>query len=173
MRDVVGLYLSPPSRALVLCVDEKSQIQALDRSQTVLPMRPGQPERRSHDYMRYGTTSSLAALDIATGSVIGKCYPRHRAEEFRHFLDDIEANVPSELDVHLVWDNYATHKTRMIKTGPCHPGTVHIRLLAAPSALSTSANRRERPRQIIGSFTDATGTTRYMLPWHIYAIRLS
>jgi transposase len=108
VRDVVGLYLSPPSHALVLCVDEKSQIQALDRSQTVLPMRPGQPERRSHGYMRHGTTSLFAALDIATGSVIGKCYPRHRAEEFRHFLDDIEANVPSELDVHLVWDNYAT-----------------------------------------------------------------
>jgi hypothetical protein len=115
VRDVMGLYLSPPSHALVLCVDEKSQMQALNRSQTVLPMRPGQPERRSDDYMRHGTTSLFAALDIATGSVIGKCYPRHRAEEFRHFLDDIEANVPSELDVHLVWDNYATHKTRMIR----------------------------------------------------------
>ena len=114
LRDVVGLYMSPPSHALVLCVDEKSQIQALDRSQTVLPMRPGQPERRSHDYMRHGTTSLFAALDIATGAVIGKCYPRHRAEQFRCFLDEIETRVPGDLDVHLVWDNYATHKTKMI-----------------------------------------------------------
>jgi transposase len=114
VRDVVGLYVSPPEHAAVLCVDEKSQIQALDRSQAVMPMHPGQPERRSHDYTRHGTTSLFAALDIATGKVIGKCYPRHRAEEFRQFLDEMEAQVPSELDVHLVWDNYATHKTKMI-----------------------------------------------------------
>jgi len=101
VRDVVGLYISPPEHALVLCVDEKSQIQALDRSQAVMPTRPGQPERRSHDYTRHGTTSLFAALDIATGMVIGKCYPRHRAEEFRQFLDEIEARVPSDLDVHL------------------------------------------------------------------------
>ena len=87
MRDVAGLYLSPPEHAVVLCVDEKSQIQALDRSQTVFPMRPGQSERRSHDYVRQGTTSLLAALDVATGEVIGKCYPRHRATEFGQFLD--------------------------------------------------------------------------------------
>ena len=84
--------------AVVLCVDEKSQIQALDRSQPMLPMRPGQPARRSHDYVRHGTTSLFAALDIATGRVIGKCYPRHRATEFRKFLDEIEANVPRDLD---------------------------------------------------------------------------
>ena len=115
VRDVVGLYLSPPEHALVLCVDEKSQIQALDRSQTVFPMRPGQPERRSHDYVRHGTTSLFAALDIATGKVIGRCHPHHRAAEFRQFLDEIEANVPAGLDVHLVWDNYATHKTGLIR----------------------------------------------------------
>lgn len=111
VRDVVGLYVTPPAHAVVLCVDEKSQIQALDRSQPMLPLRPGQPERRSHDYLRHGTTSLFAALDIATGRVIGKCYPRHRAMEFRKFLDEIEANVPADLDVHLVMDNYATHKT--------------------------------------------------------------
>src|SRR6185437_15796757 len=117
VRDVVGLYMAPPAHALVLCVDEKSQIQALDRSQAVFPMRPGQPERRSHDYARHGTTSLFAALDIATGQVIGQCYPRHRAQEFRQFLDEIEARVPRDLDVHLIWDNYATHKTALIRRG--------------------------------------------------------
>ena len=115
IRDVVGLYVAPPERAIVLCVDEKSQIQALDRSQPMLPMRPGQAERRSHDYKRHGTTSLFAALDIATGRVIGKCYGRHRAKEFRKFLDEIEAAVPHDLDVHLVMDNYATHKTPLIR----------------------------------------------------------
>jgi transposase len=115
VRDVVGLYVSPPQHAIVLCVDEKSQIQALDRSQPMLPMRPGQVARRSHDYTRHGTTSLFAALDIATGHVIGKCYGRHRAAEFRKFLDEIEAAVPRGLDVHLVMDNYATHKTPLIR----------------------------------------------------------
>jgi transposase len=115
VRDVVGLYMSPPDRAVVLCVDEKSQIQALDRSQPMLPMRPGQPARRSNDYKRHGTTSLFAALDIATGAIIGKCYSRHRAREFREFLDEIEKNVPADLDVHLVMDNYATHKTPLIR----------------------------------------------------------
>jgi transposase len=115
VRDVVGLYLAPPERALVLCVDEKSQIQALDRSQPMLPMRPGQAARRSHDYTRHGTPSLFAALDVATGRVIGKCYPRHRAAEFRKFLDEIEANVPQGLDVHLVVDNCATHKTKLVR----------------------------------------------------------
>ena len=102
VRDIVGLYLAPPDRALVLCVDEKSQIQALDRSQPLLPMRPGQAERRSHDYKRHGTTSLFAALDIATGEIIGKCFPRHRAREFRKFLDLVEANVPADLDIDIV-----------------------------------------------------------------------
>ena len=113
--DIVGLYVSPPERALVLCVDEKSQIQALDRSQPLLPMRPGQVERRTHDYTRHGTTSLFAALDVVSGSVIGRCYPRHRSSEFRRFLDQIEASVPGDLDVHLVMDNYATHKTKPIR----------------------------------------------------------
>ena len=111
VRDIVGLYLSPPNRALVLSVDEKSQIQALDREQPVLPMMPGVPERRTHSYVRHGTTSLFAALDIASGFVIGKCYKRHRAAEFLDFLKQIDARVPEGLDVHIIMDNYATHKT--------------------------------------------------------------
>lgn len=114
VRDVVGLYVAPPERAVVLCVDEKSQIQALDRNQPMLPMRPGQAERRSHDYKRHGTTSLFAALDIAASRVIGKCYGRHRAKEFRKFLDEIETAVPDKLDVHPAIDNYATHQTPLI-----------------------------------------------------------
>src|SRR5438094_1249135 len=115
VRDIVGLYLNPPDRALVLCVDEKSQIQALDRTQPLLPMRPGQVERRTHDYVRHGTTSLFAALDVKTGEVIGRCHRRHRAVEFRKFLDAIEAAVPADRAVHLVLDNYATHKTPLIR----------------------------------------------------------
>ncbi|HSH70392.1 MAG TPA: IS630 family transposase [Deferrisomatales bacterium] len=115
VRDIVGLYLAPPQRAAVLCVDEKSQIQALDRTQPLLALRPGQVERRTHDYKRYGTTSLFAALDTATGKVLGKCYGRHRSQEFRRFLDVIEANVPEDLDVHLILDNYGTHKTPLIQ----------------------------------------------------------
>lgn len=115
VRDIVGLYLDPPDRALVLCVDEKSQIQALDRTQPLLPMRPGQIERRTHDYVRHGTTSLFAALDVKTGEIIGECHRRHRSVEFRAFLDRIDAEVPAELDVHLIVDNYATHKTELIK----------------------------------------------------------
>jgi len=115
VRDIVGLYLDPPHHALVLCVDEKSQIQALSRSQPVLPMRMGQLERRTHDYKRHGVTSLFAALDIATGQVLGKCYRRHRSLEFLDFLKKIDTAVPAELDVHLVLDNYGTHKTALIK----------------------------------------------------------
>ena len=128
VRDVVGLYVAPPERAIVLCVDEKSQIQALDRSQPLLPMRPGQPARMSHDYKRHGVTSLFAALDIATGRVIGKCFPRHRAAEFRKFLDQIEANVPDDLDVHLVMDNYATHKTPLIRNWLAKRPRWHVHL---------------------------------------------
>lgn len=115
VQDIVGLYLSPPNRAIVLCVDEKSQIQALDREQPVLPMAPGVAERRTPSYIRNGTTSLFAALDIATGAVIGKCYKRHRATEFLDFLKQIDAAMPEGPDVHLVMDNYATHKTPRIK----------------------------------------------------------
>lgn len=115
VRDIVGLYLDPPDRALVLCVDEKSQIQALDRTQPLLPMRPGQAERRTHDYVRHGTVSLFAALDAKTGEIIGRCEARHRSQEFRKFLDQIDRSVPAELDVHLILDNYGTHKTATIR----------------------------------------------------------
>jgi transposase len=116
VRDIVGLYLSPPNRALVLSVDEKSQTQALDREQPVLPMMPGVPERRTPSYVRHGTTSLFAALNIASGFVIGKCYKRYRAAEFLDFLREIDARVPEGLDIHIIMDNYATHKTGVIKT---------------------------------------------------------
>ena len=115
VRDIVGLYLHPPDRALVLCVDEKSQIQALDRTAPLLPMRPGQIERRTHDYVRHGTTSLFAALDTKTGEVLAACEARHRSLEFRKFLDRIEANVPQDLDIHLILDNSSTHKTPLIQ----------------------------------------------------------
>jgi len=111
VRDIVGLYMSPPDKALVLCVDEKSEVQALDRTAPLLPMRPGQIERRTHDYRRNGTTSLFAALDTATGKVIGSCQQQHRSVDFIKFLNQIDAAVPQDLDVHLILDNYATHKT--------------------------------------------------------------
>ena len=110
----MGLYLRPPDKALVLCVDEKAQMQALDRSQPLLPMRPGQVERRTHDYVRHGTTSLFAALDVKSGRVMGEFHRRHRSVEFRKFLERIEASVPAALDVHLILDNYGTHKTPRI-----------------------------------------------------------
>ena len=122
VRDVVGLYLDPPERALVLCVDEKSGIQALDRSAPVLPMMPGMPERRTHDYVRSGTTTLFAALDVASGQVIGSLHRRHRAIEFKKFLTKIDTRVPAELEVHLVCDNLSTHKTPAIaKWLAAHP----------------------------------------------------
>ena len=114
VRDIVGLYLDPPDKALVLCVDEKSQIQALDRRQPVLPLRSGQVERRSHDYTRHGTTTLFAALDTKSGAIIGEFHQRHRAREFRTFLDTINDEVPRALDVHLIVDNASTHKTPLI-----------------------------------------------------------
>jgi transposase len=117
VRDVVGLYLSPPERAIVLCVDEKPQVQALDRTQPVLPMAPGRTERGTHDYVRHGTTSLFAALNVATGSVIGRCHRRHRHQEFLRFLDHLHATLPREpgVSVHVVLDNYGTHKTPAVK----------------------------------------------------------
>lgn len=116
VRDIVGLYMSPPAHALVLCVDEKSQIQALDRTAPLLPLRPGQAERGTHDYRRHGTTTLFAALDVKTGQVLGQTRARHRAVEFRTFLDVIDANVPPDLDIHIILDNYGTHKTAIIRS---------------------------------------------------------
>lgn len=115
VRDIVGLYLNPPTKALVLCVDEKSQIQALDRTQPVLPLAPGIPQRRTHDYMRHGTTTLFAALDMASGKVIGELHRRHRAKEFLQFLRTIDANVPDGPEIHLIMDNYGTHKTPSVR----------------------------------------------------------
>lgn len=114
VRDIVGLYMNPPDHAVVLCVDEKAQIQALDRTQPLLPMRPGQVERRTHDYKRHGTTSLFAALDVKTSQEISQFHRRHRSVEFRRFLDAVEAQVPRDVDVHLILDNYGTHKTPII-----------------------------------------------------------
>lgn len=115
IRDVVGLYMSPPERAIVLCVDEKSQVQALDRTQPIFPMRPGIPERQTHDYNRHGVTSLFAALDIATGKIIGACHRQHRHQEFLRFLRRIDSEVSKDLAVHLVLDNYGTHKTPAVR----------------------------------------------------------
>jgi len=126
VRDIVGLYLNSPDRALVLCVDEKAQIQALDRTQPLLPMRPGQVERRTHDYARHGTTSLFAALDLKTGRVAGECHRRHRSVEFRKFLDTVNQAVPPGLDVHLILDNYGTHKTPLIRRWPARHPRCHL-----------------------------------------------
>ena len=115
VRDVVGLYLDPPDRALVLCVDEKSQIQALDRTAPLLRLRPGLPERQTQDYKRHGTTTLFAAFNILNGKVIGSCLPRHRGKEFIRFLNQLEQRVPPELDLHLILDNYSTHKSAAVQ----------------------------------------------------------
>lgn len=126
VRDIVGLYLNPPDRALVLCVDEKSQIQALDRTQPMLPLRPGQVERRTHDYKRHGTTTLFAALNAKTGEVIGECHRRHRSVEFRKFLETVEQSVPKSLDIHMILDNYGTHKTPSIQRWLLRHPHVHL-----------------------------------------------
>jgi transposase len=115
VRDIVGLYLNPPDRAIVLCVDEKSQVQALNRTQPMLPLAPGVPARQSHDYERHGVTSLFAAMDVASGVTISHCYRRHRHQEFLQFLNEIEADLPRGLDVHLVMDNYGTHKVEKVQ----------------------------------------------------------
>ncbi len=115
VRDIVGLYLDPPQHAAVFCVDEKPQIQALDRTQPLLPMQPGQIERRTHDYKRHGTTTLFAALDAKTSEVITQFHQRHRSAQFREFLDLIDRQVPASLDVHIIMDNYSTHKTPLIR----------------------------------------------------------
>jgi transposase len=115
VRDIVGLYLNPPEHAVVLCVDEKSQVQALDRTRPILPLRPGVPAQQTHDYIRHGTTSLFAALEIATGQVIGTCQRRHRSQEFLRFLEAVDRQLPAGPEVHIVMDNYGTHKTPKAK----------------------------------------------------------
>src|SRR3984885_5790391 len=144
VRDIVGLYLAPPERALVLCVDEKSQIQALDRPQPLLPMRPGQIERRTRDYTRHRTLSLFAALDVATGKVVVRCYPRHRGREFLAFLREIERNVPPDLDVHLIMDNYAP---------PTRPSRSENGSVRGPDGMFTS-----RPPPVHGSIRSSASS---------------
>jgi transposase len=139
--DVVGLYHNPPERAVVLCVDEKSQIQALDRSQPVLPMMPGMPERRTHDYLRHGITSLFAAFNIADGTVISQLHRRHRAIEFRKFLVTIDKAVPARLDVHLVCDNYATHNTPEIRTWLARHPRFHVHFTPTGSSWMNQVER--------------------------------
>jgi transposase len=126
VRDIVGLYMNPPDRAIVLCVDEKSQVQALNRTQPILPLAPGVPARQSHDYQRHGVTSLFAAMDVASGVTISSCYRRHRHQEFLHFLNDIDANLPSGFDIHLVMDNYGTHKVAKVKTWLARHPRYHV-----------------------------------------------
>ena len=126
VRDIVGLYMNPPDRAIVLCVDEKSQVQALNRTQPILPLAPGVPARQSHDYERHGVTSLFAAMDVATGVTISSCYRRHRHQEFLRFLNDIDTNLPRGFDVHLVMDNYGTHKVTKVRTWLARHPRYHV-----------------------------------------------
>ena len=126
VRDIVGLYLNPPERAIVMCVDEKSQVQALNRTQPILPLAPGVPARQTHDYERHGVTSLFAAMDVASGVTISSCYRRHRHQEFLRFLNDIEDNLPPGLDVHLVMDNYGTHKVSKVRAWLARHPRYHV-----------------------------------------------
>src|SRR4051794_17159101 len=143
VRDIVGLYLSPPDRALVLCVDEKTEMQALERTQPVLPMRPGQPERRTSDYPRHGTSSLFAALDVAVGKVIGRCYRRHRAAEFRAFLEAVDAAMPAEAEaeVHVVLDNASIHKAPTIRDWLLQRPRYHLHFTPTASSWLNQAER--------------------------------
>jgi transposase len=141
VRDIVGLYLNPPDRALVLCVDEKTEMQALERAQPVLPMRPGRPERRASGYVRHGTSSLFAALDVAAGRVIGRCYRRHRAEEFRDFLDAVDAAVPADLEVHVVLDNASIHKAPPIRAWLAERPRYHLHFTPTSSSWLNQVER--------------------------------
>src|SRR5215471_2346656 len=126
VRDIVGLYLNPPDRAVVVCMDEKSQVQALNRTEPILPLAPGVPARQSHDYERHGVTSLFAAMDVASGVTISSCYRRHRHQEFLRFLNEVDENLPSGLDVHLVMDNYGTHKVTNVRTWLARHPRYHV-----------------------------------------------
>ncbi len=171
VRDVVGIYLSPPENALVLAVDEKSQIQALDRTQPVLPLEPTTPARMTHDYIRHGTTSLFAALDIASGSVIAQHYRRHRHQEFLRFLKLIDAAVPRHLDLHLVLDNYATHKTETVKKWLLRHPRFHLHFTPTSASwlnlverwfaeLTTRKLRRSAHRSVVQLERDIRGWTK-------------
>jgi transposase len=141
VRDIVGLYLNPPDRALVLCVDEKTEMQAVERTQPVLPMRPGQPERRTSDYVRHGTSSLFAALDVAVGKVVGRCYRRHRAAEFRAFLDAVDAAVPMDLEVHVILDNASIHKAPPVRDWLAERPRYHLHFTPTASSWLNQVER--------------------------------
>jgi transposase len=143
VRDVVGLYLNPPDRAIVLCVDEKSQVQALDRTQPLLPLEPGQAERHTHDYVRHGTTALFAALNVATGNVIGRCHTRHRQQEFVRFLDLIDSRVTREagVEIHLIIDNYGTHKAPKVKRWLQRHPDFHLHFIPTSSSWLNQVER--------------------------------
>lgn len=141
VRDVAGLYMSPPQNALVLCVDEKSQIQALERSQPILPLRPGQPERMSHDYFRHGTLTLFAALDVASGKVYGQCHKRHSQDELLEFFRLLEKQTPAEIDLHLIMDNYATHKTERVRKWLARHPRWHIHFIPTHSSWLNQVER--------------------------------
>ena len=134
MRDIVGLYIDPPDKAIILSVDEKSQIQALDRTQPILPLRPGLPERQTHDYQRHGTTTLFAALNVLEGTVIGECQPRHRHQEFLRFLDRIDQSIDSGQEIHLVLDNYGTHKHPEVKKWLAERPRYHVHFTPTSSS---------------------------------------
>ena len=182
VRDIVGLYLNPPEKALVLCVDEKSQIQALDRSAPILPILPTTPARRTHDYVRHGTSSLFAALDLATGKIISAMHRRHRHQEFLKFLKKIDAEVPVELDLHLICDNYGTHKTPVIKNWLLRHPRFHLHFTPTSSSwlnlverwfalleqrqLKRGSHRSRRElEQAIKDFIDATNETPKPFVW--------
>jgi transposase len=182
VRDIVGLYMDPPQHAVVLCVDEKPQIQALDRTAPLLPMQPGQAERGTYDYKRHGTTSLFAALNANTGQVVGEIHRRHRSIEFRKFLDRIEASVPAELDVHVIMDNYGTHKTPLIRAWFAKRPRFHVHFTPTYgswmnlverwfSALTTQQLQRGVHRSVrdleaaIRTFIDAHNTTGKPYVW--------
>ena len=134
VRDIVGLYMNPPDKAIILSVDEKSQIQALDRTQPILPLRPGLPERQTHDYQRHGTTTLFAALNVLEGTVIGECQPRHRHQEFLRFLDRIDQSIDSGQEIDLVLDNYGTHKHPEVKKWLAERPRYHVHFTPTSSS---------------------------------------
>jgi transposase len=141
VRDIVGLYMNPPDKAIVLSVDEKSQIQALDRTQPILPLRPGLPQRQTHDYERHGTTTLFAALNVIQGTVITECHPKHRHQEFLRFLNRIEASTDPVLDIHLIWDNYGTHKHPEVKAWLADRPRYHVHFTPTSSSWLNQVER--------------------------------
>jgi transposase len=167
LTDVVGLYLHPPDRALVLCVDEKSQIQTLDRTAPILPLRPGLPERQTHGDERHGTTTLFAAFNILTGKVIGQCLPRHRSREFVKFLAQVEKEVPPEPDLHLIVDNYSTHKGPGVQRWlqPKKRQRFHFHFTPTSSSWLNQVCASSAPRRLISVFSRLQFSPQFTPRW--------